>query len=215
MKAWTFSHLEAFQTCARQFYEVKVARNYRDTRNEAAVWGDEVHKALEYRVRDGTPLPQGMTQWESMAGKVAALPGVKKMENKLALDENFQPTDWDSAWTRGIIDVDITHGVVGVVFDWKTGRRKITDQLKLYAAYKLAHDPELTKVTTGFVWLKDRKIDKEVVTREEVPAIWQKFLPVVRRLERAHEKGAWPPTPNGLCRQHCPVTGCEFNGRRG
>lgn len=211
---WTFSHLDAFETCPRQFYEVRVAKNYKDARNEHNIWGDEVHKALEARIKQGTPLPDTMEKWEGIASKIMAMPGTKYAERRMALDANFQPTEWEKAWTRGIVDVDITHGSVGGVFDWKTGKRKLTNQLKLYALYKMAYNPEIEQVVTGFVWLKDRKIDKEVVTREEVPVIWNKFLPTVRKLESAHERGAWPPRPNGLCQKYCPVTGCEFNGRR-
>lgn len=211
---WTFSHLDAFETCPRQFYEVKVARNYKDARNEHNIWGDEVHKALEARIKSNTPLPETMEKWEGIASKIVAMPGTKYAERRMALDANFQPTAWEKAWTRGIVDVDITHGAVGMVFDWKTGKRKLTNQLKLYALYKMAHNPEIEQVVTGFVWLKDRKIDKETVTRAEVPVIWNKFLPTVRKLESAYERGSWPPRPNGLCKQYCPVTGCEFNGRR-
>ena len=97
---------------------------------------------------------------------------------------------------------------------YKTGKRKLTDQLSLYAAYMFAHFPEIQTVQNGFVWLKDRKIDKETVHRSEVPVIWNKFLPKVRKLESAYERDSWLPRPSGLCKAWCPCTGCEFNGRR-
>lgn len=212
--AWTFSQLDSFETCPRKYYLIRVAKAVKDPPNEYNKWGDEVHKALEYRIKDGTPLPEGMTQWEPLMAKIDRMPGVKVTEREFSLDRNFQPTDWKDAWTRGKADLDITHGTKGAVYDYKTGKRKLTDQLKLYAAYKMCYSPELEQVTTGFVWLKDKKVDIEVVTREELPAIWQKFMPTVRKLESAYERDAWPPRPNGLCKNYCPCTGCEFHGKR-
>lgn len=214
LPAWTYSQLDAFETCPKQFYEVRVAKNFKDNRTEASIWGDNVHKALESRLKEGTPLPEGMTQWEPIAAKMAALPGQKYTERRMALDVNFQPTEWDKAWTRGIVDVDITHGSIGGVYDWKTGKRKLTNQLKLYAAYKMAYDPNIEQVVTGFIWLKDKKVDKEVVTRADLPQIWNSLLPTVRRIEKAYESDKWMAKPNGLCKAYCPVTSCQFNGRR-
>lgn len=212
--AWTFSQLDSFETCPRKYYLIRVARTVKDPPNEYSKWGDEVHKAMELRIRDGIPLPEGMQQWEKLMSNIAALPGVKSTERKFALDRNFQPTEWGTAWTRGIADLDITHGNRGAVYDYKTGKRKITDQLRLYAAYKMAYAPEIEQVTTGFVWLKDKKIDIEVVKREDIPGIWNKFLPTYAKLESAYERDAWPPKPSGLCKNWCPCTGCEFHGRR-
>lgn len=211
---WTFSQLDSFETCPRKYYLIRVAKTVKDPPNEYNKWGDAVHKALEERVRDGTPLPEGMQQWEPLAAKIVAMPGEKRTEQRFALDRDFKPTEWGSAWTRGIADLDITFGNRGAVYDYKTGKRKITDQLRLYAAYKMAYSPELEQVTTGFIWLKDKKIDKEVVRRDELPVIWGKFLPTYAKLESAYERDAWPPRPNGLCKNFCPCTGCEFHGRR-
>jgi hypothetical protein len=212
---WTYSQLTNFQTCARQYYETTVAKSIPFQETEQVIWGKKVHSALEDRIKLGAPLPEGMTQWEPIMAKFEAMPGEKKTEQKFALSNDFKPAGyWDNPWTRGAADLVITHGSDAMVIDYKTGKRKLTDQLQLYAAYKMAHSPEVQRVITGFVWLRDRKIDKEVVTREEVPAIWRKFLPMVRKLEIAHERQAWPPNPGRLCEKYCPVTGCQFHGRR-
>jgi hypothetical protein len=151
-----------------------------------------------------------MTHWEPLAAKITKLPGVKMCEQQMALDKNFLPCDWNNAWTRGIADVLVVHGSNAVVLDHKTGKRKLTDQLALYAGYTFAYYPEVQTVTTGFVWLRDKKIDKEQFKREDVPAIWAKFLPKIRKLESAYERDAWPCRPSGLCKGWCPVKSCEF-----
>jgi hypothetical protein len=138
------------------------------------------------------------------------MPGAKLCEQKMAVDKNFQPTDWSNAWSRGIADVLVVHEDKAAVMDYKTGKRKLTDQLTLYAAYTFAKYPEVNTVTTGFVWLKDKKIDRESFDRADNAKIWQNFLPRVRKLEIAYEKDAWPCRPSGLCRGWCPVKTCEF-----
>jgi hypothetical protein len=213
--AWTFSQLEKFETCPRQFYHVRVKRDVVEVAGEHAVWGHKVHSALELRLLSGTPLPEGMQQWESFVSKIEKMPGEKLCEQKFALDDSFQPTDWNTAWSRGIADVVVKADDTAIVLDYKTGKRKLTDQLQLYAGYMFAFYPELDSVSTGFVWLKDRKIDKETYTRQDVPMIWQAFLPRVRKLESAYERDSWPCRPSGLCRGWCPVKSCEFYKDKG
>jgi hypothetical protein len=97
-----------------------------------------------------------------------------------------------------------------------TGKRKVdSDQLKLFAAMAFAHYPWVEKVVTGFIWLKEGKFDKESFTREQVPDIWNEFLPRVKRVELAYEQDKWPAKPSGLCKAWCPAGKplCEFCGR--
>lgn len=208
--AWTYSQLDKFETCPRQFYHVRVKKDIVEPPTEHTIWGEKVHTALEHRVLNNTPLPEGMSQWEGLAKKVANMPGEKLCEQKLAVDSSFTPVDWKAAWSRGIADVVVLHKHSAVVLDYKTGKRKLTEQLMLYAGYAFSTYPEVQTVTTGFVWLKDKKIDKDTYTREDVPRIWNTFLPRVRKLELAYERDAWPCRPSGLCKGWCPVKTCEF-----
>lgn len=208
--AWTYSQLDKFETCPRQFYHVRVKKDFPEPPTEATIWGEKVHKALELRVSEGIPLPEGMTQWEGIAAKFAKLQGEKFCELKMAVDKNFQPAEWDNAWSRGIADLVVVNGNKAAIFDHKTGRRKPTEQLMLYAGYTFALFPQVDYVTTGFVWLKDKKIDKQEFIREQISEIWLEFLPRVRKLELAYEKDNWPCRPSGLCNGWCPVKSCDF-----
>lgn len=208
--AWTYSQLDKFETCPRQFYHVRVKKDFPEPPTEATIWGERVHKAMELRVKEGTPLPEGMTQWEGIASKFHRLAGDKYCELQMAVDRNFQPADWNNAWSRGIADLLIVNGDKAAIFDHKTGRRKPTEQLMLYAGYTFAMFPDVDYVTTGFVWLKDKKIDKQEFTRDQVSEIWLEFLPRVRKLEMAYKKDNWPCRPSGLCHGWCPAKSCEF-----
>jgi len=209
--AWTYSHLDAFETCPKQFYHLKVARDVADPPNVHNEWGTRVHTAFEDFIKKGDPLPDGMTQWQSLADKLAKLPGEKLTEYKFALDRAFQPTTWKGSWSRGIADLVVVKGEKAVVADYKTGRRKPSEQLDLYACFAFAHYPQVQSVTTAYIWLKEKKIDRKVVNRDEVPVVWQKLLPRVRKLESAYERESWPERPSGLCAGWCNVKSCKFN----
>jgi CRISPR/Cas system-associated exonuclease Cas4 (RecB family) len=209
--AWTYSQLDSFESCPRKFYHTKVKRDIVEPPTIHTEWGTRVHTALEEYMLNGTPLPEGMTQWEPLVKKIAALPGDKLTEYKYALDRNFQPSEWKQAWTRGIADLVVIHKDKAAVMDYKTGKRKPTEQLDLYATYVFAHHPQVNQVTTGFVWLKERKIDWKPVHRDSISIVWQSFLPRVAKLESAYERDRWPARTSGLCNGWCPVTSCEFN----
>lgn len=215
MPPWTYSQLESFETCPRKFYHLKVARDVVEPPSPHAEWGTRVHTALENYVKAGTPLPEGMTQWNDIIGKIAKLTGEKHCEMKMALDKNFQPADWKQSWTRGIADLTVLYGSNAATIDYKTGKRKPSEQLDLYAAYTFAYYPKVERVTTMFVWLKERRVDKKQVHRDELPVIWQSFLPRVAKLESAYERESWPERPSGLCKAYCPIYTCKFNGQRG
>lgn len=212
MPPWTHSRLEAYGNCPRQFYHLKVAKDVTEAPSEQQLWGNRVHEALEVRIRDGIPLPEGMQQWEKLASSLESLPGDTYCEMELAVDATFQPCEWDKSWTRGIADLVKVYDKAAAVFDYKTGKRKLTSQLRLYAVKLFALMPDVDVVSTGFVWLKDRRIDRERITRDDIPKVWNEYLPKVHQLELSYEKGVWPKRPSGLCRGWCPVgrSRCEF-----
>jgi hypothetical protein len=218
---WTYSQLDSFENCPKKFYHLKVARDVVEPPTVHTEWGTRVHTALEDYVKDGTPLPEGMTQWDGIAAKLKALPGEKHTEIQFAIDANFQPCAWKGSWSRGIADLLVIYKDKALVADYKTGKRKPTEQLDLYANYVFHHYPEVNTVTTGFIWLKEKKVDwnsgrpgKQPITRGEVPFVWAEFLPRVRKLESAYERDKWPAKTSGLCKAWCPVLSCEFNGKR-
>lgn len=216
--AWSFTSISAFETCPLQYKLLRVDKVVKETPSEAMTWGNTVHKALEERIRDDKPLPKTLAGYEHLAAKIAGSKGEVLVEQKLTLNEKFEPTSWfaKDAWCRGVLDVNIIGKRKAVTLDWKTGKRKDDlEQLKLFAAMIFAHYPDIGEVDTGFVWLKDNAVDREMFTREQVGDIWGTFLPKVAKLNAAFETGRWQARPSGLCRNHCPVgkSNCEFCGK--
>lgn len=217
--AWSYSSLTAFETCPKRYYLTKVSKQVKEPQTEATLWGNQVHKALEYRLVKRQPLPENMSMFEPIAAKVATKAQGAKLEaeQKMALTKSFTPTSWfaKDVWVRGITDFTITKGDKVFIGDWKTGKpTPESAQLKLTAAMTMHQKPYINTVINAFVWLKTGEITHEVFTREDIPTIWQEFTPRVQRLEEAMDGNKWPARPSGLCRKWCPVgkSLCEHCG---
>lgn len=215
--AWSYSKLKNFNTCPKKMYEVDICKNYTDT-GEGMVWGNEVHDGLAKACMGKVPLPATMTQWQPWVDKVRAGPGELLVEQKFALTRQFQPTAYFSkkndVWFRGIGDVVRIDGPVALVLDWKTG--KVLDdppQLMLMAQCIFAQYPNVMRVRSEFVWLKEATTTPEVFTRQDVANQWKDLLPQVNAMEQAHITKTYPPKPSGLCKKHCPVQSCPFHGK--
>jgi hypothetical protein len=213
--AWSFTSISAFRTCPRQYHEIRVLKNFKEEKNEVSIWGDRVHKAFEASLRDGVPLPEDMQLWQPTVEQFRGLKGKLYVENELAITQGFQPCDWfaDDVWCRGIIDALWIDGTVAKAVDWKTGKRKPnSDQLALFALLVFHHFPEVQEVRTMFVWLKTLEQDKATYGRMHIPELWQKFIPDLHRLKDAYDNERWPARTSGLCRKHCAVVTCPYNG---
>lgn len=208
LPAWTASSLAMFTNCPYRYYRQRVAKDVKDQLSEVAAWGIKVHKAFEDHVNYGVALPEGLDQWAPLATKIKAMTGEKLPEYRFSVGEDHKPCLWKDAWSRGQADLVVRNGSTVVILDYKTGKRKPSDQLALYAGYAFDYWPEVTKVMTAFVWLKEKKIDRSSYERKDIPTIWGLWLPTVARLRIAHEKNEWPKRPCGLCRGYCPVADC-------
>lgn len=214
--AWSYSALTGFETCPRQHYEMRIAKNYADPPGEAQLWGIEVHKHIEDRIAMGKQLPGFLSYVEPIIQKFEQTKGVTKAEYKLALNEQLQPTTFfaKDAWVRAVGDVTKVHDNVAFALDWKTGKYREGDaQLRLQAAVMFASYPQVERIGIVYAWLKDKTTTVRTYNRDDTSAIWQEFLPRAKRMEIAIAKEEFPPNPSGLCKKYCRVTSCPFHGK--
>jgi len=214
---WSYSSLSSFIQCPRRYHIVRVLKEVKEPPTEATIWGNEVHSALELRIKEGRPLPTEMEKFESVAQELESWSDQWVTEEKFGLTENLEPTGFfsDDVWCRGILDVYAVHKNRAVVADYKTGKmRPDLTQLKLFAAAILHKYPQVDRVKTAFLWLNHDRKTVEDFDRSDLEFIWKYFLPMIQRLESAYERDVWPPNPSGLCRSWCPVgrNRCEHCG---
>ena len=213
--AWSYTALTGFENCPHRHWRTKAAKDIPDPPGDAATFGKRVHSALENRVKDKTPLPESMKHYEPYCKRFEGVPGQVIVEHQIALNKQLKPTSWfaKDAWCRGVIDVGVVSGKKALMGDWKTGKRKPdSEQMMLFAGLGFIAYPQVKVIDTTFIWLPDKKVDRETFKREDAADIWGTFLPRVKRMEMAYNDGpdAHPKKPSGLCNGWCPVKDCEF-----
>ena len=215
--AWSYSRLNSYETCPKKFWHTSINKDVFEAESDAMRYGKKVHKALELRVGNKTPLPLELRYLERYADRLCKASGTKLTEQQLAIDRNFQPCSWfaKNTWCRAIIDLAIVNAPHAVVFDYKTG--KISDdftQLRLAGALLMLHMPEIETLDLSYLWTKDKQVTKYdgEFTRDSVKEVITELAPRVKRYEKAHVEQAFPARPSGLCKRYCPVRQCPHHG---
>lgn len=220
--SWSYSKLKNFESCPKRHYHVDIAKTVKEEESEQLQYGNTLHKVLAEAISGKAPLPRHFGSMQPWVDKLTARgneagpePRVL-VEQQLAIKQDFGPTEWfgKDAWYRGVADVVRIIGPVAAVIDWKTG--KILEdgaQLALMAQCVFAHHPEVQRIRTEFVWIKeDCATTRADFSRENMVAVWAGLLPRLALLENAHKTMDFPPKPGFLCRRYCPVDTCPHHG---
>jgi hypothetical protein len=217
-KPWSHSALEDFINCPRSYYAKRVEKRFPYEPGPEALYGIEVHKHFEDRLRHGVALPEGLREHEEYLARLEALPGIGEAEQDIALNRSGKACGyWDpDVWYRGKVDYLKVNGDHARVYDWKTGKQhQKLMQLHEYILWVFACHPEVMKVYAEFYWTKHRTVTGITLARDSVPALWAMIIPDLRQMLEAYQSDIWQPRQSGLCKRHCPVTDCEFNGLGG
>jgi hypothetical protein len=219
--AWSYSSLKKYKTCAKQYYEVKVAKNYKEPENtEATLYGKSYHTAAENYIKDGTPLPEYFAYSKHQLDTLRSIPGDKYCEYKMALTEKLEPCDFFDpvAWCRGVADLLVINEDKGVArcVDYKTSKSaKYADaaQLELMALMVFKHFPKIRVVKGGLLFVVANDFKKAVYDVSNEHTYWRTWMQDVQRMENSYATGVWNPNKNGLCKAHCVVVECQHNGK--
>jgi hypothetical protein len=217
--AWSYSKLKNYEVCPRRMHHTDILKDVPDEESENLACGNRVHKAAAERLDLHRQLSKEMAflaPWCTLVeGAVQRLKGKLLVEQQLAATRAMQPTGWFSkdVWFRGIADALVLAPPVAISFDWKTG--KIVEdsvQLALVAALLFAHYPDINKIRSQFIWLKEGTETTVDMTRGDLPSLWAGVLPRVASLEQASKTGEFPPKPGRFCKRFCPVSSCQYHG---
>jgi len=119
------SSMSAYETCPKQFYHLRVAKDVQQAESPEMAWGNAVHKALENAVKYGRPLPSNMSiyQWGLDLFEQRKPDTVLHAELSVAVTRAFEPAGfWDAnGFMRGKIDVVCMSGdnKQAINGDWK------------------------------------------------------------------------------------------------
>lgn len=218
--AWSYSALSMFETCPRQYYEVRIRKSVKQE-NYANSAGAKKHKEIELYLINDTPVCS-----PEIANSIAVVDHFKHMsgrlytEHQMALDMTHRPVDykdWNNAWVRAVADALVVDSYKATIADWKFGKpRDGDDQIKLSAAVTMSSFPRVDRVEGVYVYFEHKIVSPTYVyERKDLTDIWAEYGRRYSVLQSTTEKGspaAWVPKPSGLCSKWCPVTTCEFNG---
>ena len=213
--AWSYSRLKNFESCPKRHYEVDIIKSVKEEESEQLKFGNMLHDALAKRIKDGTALPKPFAQYEPWVERIADPEGKILVEQKLAITKDFAPCDFfdRQAWFRGIGDVIKIKGPVALILDWKTGKvLEDSQQLALMAQCVFSHHPEVQKVRSEFIWLKEDATTRADFVRDDMVKLWGSLYPRIEALEHAHNTTTYPARPGNLCRRWCPVSSCPHHG---
>lgn len=219
----TPSLLNVFLTCPRQYQAKYITKEVVFQQNEAALFGDMVHKSVEKTLKEGAALipaaefMQPMVDWCRM---MAAQPGMTMyVEHKMCITRNFEPTTWlakppKKPWLRGITDVffkDDAHQL-NINVDWKTGKPKHDKTQSRLLSLCARYNTGYTKTLNLWVHVKHGQLMMDSFDLVDLAPV-QGLLLDVARYEQACAADQFPAIRNGLCGQWCDVLSCPYNGK--
>jgi len=213
---WSHSALKDYEGCARRYHQVKVLQKYPFQETEATRYGTQVHEAIEYYIKNNTPIPPMYAQFQPVVDALLKKPGRKFAEYEMALDKDLNVCKWNApnGWVRGIADILIIDddNLTAWVGDWKTGNNKYPDrdQLVLMSLMVFQHFPHIRKVNSALLFIVKEDMVRLQMQREQAQAFWTKYRERTGRLEASFENDVWNPTSSPLCRW-CPVKTCEYH----
>ncbi len=218
---WSYSSLKTFEQCPKKYYHLKVVKDVKDEGSEATLYGQELHKAAEDYLKEGTPIPPKFGYVQDTVDAIKNIPGEKHCELKLGVrktDTGYEPCGFfdKDVWWRGIGDVIVVQDELAFSLDYKTSKNaKYADlkQLDILAAALFTHFPQVKKIKSALAFV----VSNEFVHKEPFAAMrdsyFAAFEPDLDRLATAQETGVWNTNTGPLCK-FCPVVSCEHNRKR-
>jgi hypothetical protein len=221
MIAWSWSRLDCFEKCPKQFYHKNVAKDVKeDFQAPHFIRGNRIHAHLENAMKSGVV----NSEIKHMAHTIHSLRGVEwtevYIEDQFSFDESMNKSSWydtKKTWFRIKLDYLAIKDDVAVTIDWKTGKnRGHSDQLDLYDAFVLYNWPEVQEVRSAYQFVdepKEKRVEKRSKphTRKDAEHLWHGFLERAELIEIADENNDWPAKPSNFNCKWCPVKTCAHN----
>lgn len=221
MTAWSYSSISTFKQCPKKYYHLKVAKDVKDTSSEAMLYGNQVHKAAEDFIKEGTPIPKKFDYMVPIVSALNSIEGEKHCELRFGVaydGKDYKPTGFFSkdVWYRGIADLLIVNEDKAFLVDYKTGKNaKYADtaQLDMLAAATFTHFPEVTHIKSALAYVVSKEFIRKEHTRDLHESYYTTFSEPLESLAAAEEHNVWNAKSGPLC-AYCPVTSCEHNRKR-
>jgi hypothetical protein len=216
--AWSYSSITLFHQCPKKYHHLRVVKDIVEPKTEQLLYGEQLHKAAELYIKDGTPLPEQFLFIKSQLDTLNAIGGQKLCEYKMGLSDDGKPCGFfdQQVWWRGIADLVIVKDKTAFIIDYKTGRNAKyadTKQLDFLAMATFAHFPEVERIKGALMFVVSNDFIKKDYVRGDFLGLLRDALYLYVPLESAYTQDVWNPKPNFTCRNYCAVHSCIHNGK--
>jgi len=100
---WSFSRLKSFEQCPKQFYHMKIAKDYTEGETDAMRYGTEAHLVAEEYIRDGKPVPAKFAYMKDVLEALNRRRGNKTTEIKMGLTVDLEPCKFRLKTFGGVV----------------------------------------------------------------------------------------------------------------
>jgi hypothetical protein len=224
---WSYTKLRDYRTCPRKYNETTVLKKYVEPLTPALEDGNHLHEAFKRRVEQNLSMPtayKNFNDWGNEAAKIIVPGQLTLCEKEIAISREFKETGYfdKNVWLRVKLDlVKIFPHPQGKdkafaqIIDYKNGKpHEEIIQLALYAQAVFSAFWNVVAVRCEYWWTQIHDKSHELFERGDMDELWRELLPELTKMEQAHKDNNFPPKKNGLCKAHCPVIDCEYNGRQ-
>ena len=205
---YSFSMLNAYRNCPEQMNQTYIEKSILYEETPERKKGNDLHKAMEYRVPGGKPLPDGMQQYEQFAAafdgrNALSEPELGVTRNRVACGywyDKVQDPD-KRVFIRGRADVVVLGADAAYLVDWKTGNDNIKYEdpfeLEIQAMMLQAKYPHLQKIMGQYAWLKTSRMS-QLYDLSDTDGIWAEINGLVQLIEADRVRG-FEKKRSGLC----------------
>jgi hypothetical protein len=215
----SYSYLNSYKTCPKQFYHLRVAKDYPwPKQGVEAKEGERKHSLMENRLLYSTYT--GLHQLESACNDVISRGGFIVCEHKMCLDAAHEPVrydDWKNGYIGGLADV-LSFGVDGefrnaLIIDWKFGKFYPDPfQLMVMAVLTMHTYPWIASVESALVYPELGRQEVAKFTYADLSTYWAAIETRHTEIKQSRATNVWVANQSGLCRKHCNITECQHNG---
>jgi len=206
--SWSFSSLMDYERCphTQSFPYTKGPKQI----NEAAQRGIDAHKkCADYILHGGDAPPFIGFNWNSLVNA--------RVEEKIGLDEDWQPTAYKTAWLKIIPDALVVAPEGITIIDHKTGKReykeiKHSQQMQLYACAINAIYTDIHAITSELWYLDHGFKHTATYTPKKLEGMRMRFTNRALTMLQDTEMRPKPNKSNCKFCQHNPDQGgrCEY-----
>lgn len=215
MSSWSYSKLTEFERCKYRTFLLHVDKTPEPQRplppgktEHANDRGIRVHLEAEQFIKgEGEMTPELLRfkdDFHALAEQYKQ--GKVSLEGEWGMDEDWNITDWQTAWLRLKLDaLVLLNEEEAVAIDFKTGKKygneiKHAEQLQLYQLVTFLRYPKLEKVTAELWYLDIDEITSTTYTRAQGLRAKEIFA---RRGKAITNCTTWPTNPSLMTCKWC------------